>query len=164
MSRPNPKAVFERFAAAAEQGTHDRLARLAGEADHYDQLHSKQSQLRQATAFLRVSKASRLAGRFDTDAWKAAVADLRDDGEPDWVFFMQNPGRRFRVRPWRNEDGEPASYRSPCVTIRDVENPRRNLVGVPIAGLHCFGILDKVVNTDAHAALWFRHAMPRTPV
>lgn len=155
------RVVHNRLVSAAEQGRQDRAARLRGDVDHYDLRQTRRSQLRKAVAYVTLQREARLTGRLDVDAWKAAQADLQDDGQPDWVFFLDHPRRRYRVRPWRPADGEPYTRSAPCITIVDAEEVRV-LSGVPITGLHSFRVFDLVEDTDEHAAQWFAHATSRS--
>lgn len=143
--------ILHKYAAAAAQGEQDRADRLSGRVDGYDLLLRRQSEMRKAVGFWRLQRNSR--GRLDPCLWEWVAADLRDDGAPDWTYWLDNFQRRYRVRPWRETDGSPFAYSRPCITICDCETGR-TYAGVPSSGLRMLGLDVPLQDTDEFAATY----------
>lgn len=141
------RATYDRLQGAAAVGAQTRLDRLAGKIDEYDVRERHLSDFRKAVGFARLHAALRRSGRADVSEWAAVQADLRDDGSPDWVFFLDNPGRRYRLRPWRQEDGEPWSHRTPCISVAD-SLTCRVMRGIPAGVFPILGLSDILHDTD----------------
>lgn len=140
--------ILRKYAAAAAQGEQDRADRSSGRVDAYDILMRQRSGLRKAVGFDRLQRHSR--GRLDPCLWEWVAADLRDDGYPDWTYWLDNYQRRYRVRPWRETDGSPFAYSRPCITICDGETGR-TYAGVPSSGLRMLGVDMPLQDSDAFA-------------
>lgn len=149
-------AILEKFARAVAQGEQDRLGVSRGLVDAADVVLRRRRDLRVAAGLYQIPRKHRRDPSYLSFIW----ADLVDDGLPDWTYWLDNPGRRYRLRPWRAEDGAPWSYYLPCITVLDGEGNKR-MFGIPAGALTLRGEQIKLVDTDACCAALFACSRPR---
>jgi hypothetical protein len=77
-----------------------------------------------------------------------AISELALD---DVEWSLDHSLRRYRVRPWRQTDGDPAGYTFPCVTVIDYV-AHRKLPGWPVHGSSTW---PRAQDTDAFGAWCF---------
>lgn len=152
-------AILEKYAGVIDQSNRDRAAVRKGLLDEADLVLRRRRDLRVTLRLVSLFP----RGRFDLSRWASAVADLSDDGLPDWVYWLDNPLRRYRLRPWRAEDGSPWSYMTPCVTVMDGETGRK-LCGIPAGAYLLRGQKIMLRDTDACCAALFVNAKSRGAV
>ena len=80
---------------------------------------------------------------------------LVDDGIDDLKWARANPDRRFRVRPWRPEDGEPQVRPGHCITVVDVIR-KMGAHGVPIDAVWRAGMTVTIEDSDQYAELFLQ--------
>lgn len=95
---------------------------------------------------------SRRAIRLQERGAPVPFVELVDDGLTDAKWRKKNPDRRYRVRPWRKVDGQPATYQYPCFTVIDVI-AKRGPAGIPISALHDIGFPIQPEDSDAFGEL-----------
>jgi hypothetical protein len=69
----------------------------------------------------------------------------------DTEWRLDHSTRRYRVRPWREQDGQPSGYTFPCVTVIDFA-AHRKLAGWPTRAAANYPLCQ---DTDAWAAWCF---------
>lgn len=149
-------AILEKYARAVAQGEQDRLDVSRGVIDRADVVLRRQRELRVAAGLYQIPRKHRLDPSYLSFIW----AHLVDDGLPDWTYWLDNPSRRYRLRPWRAEDGAPWSYHLPCITVLDGESGAR-MRGIPAGALSLRGEQIKLEDTDACCAALFACSKPR---
>jgi hypothetical protein len=148
--------ILEKYADVIAESAKRRYALRTGTIDEVDIIQRRRRSLR-----VTVGLAALLGrGRFDVSRWASIVADLTDDGMPDWTYWLDKPERRYRLRPWREIDGNPWSYQTPCVTVLDGE-AGASLRGIPAGAFLLRGQYIKLEDTDACCAALFANARIR---
>lgn len=151
--------ILEKYGAAVAQGEKDRLDRLFGRVDAFDLQERRKSDLRKLVGYDRLRRVLSRTGRRDLSEWVAVAADLQDDGYPDWTYWLDRPERRFRIRPWRQqEDGPPWSFKTPCITVLDGETGR-SMRGIPAGAFALLGHVDRLEDSDDCCARLFAIAV-----
>lgn len=145
--------ILEKYASAAAQGDRDREAVRRGLLDRAEVIERHSASVRIALGEWALRHGRRW-NDVDPSRLAAVRADLRDDGMPDWAYWLDKPERRYRLRPWRSEDGPPWSYQTPCVTVTDSETGRR-LRGSPAGAFLLQGQHIKLEDTDECCAALF---------
>ena len=143
-------AILEKYARAVAQGQQDRLDVSRGLVDRADVVLRRQRELRVAAGLHQIPRRHRLDPSYLSFIW----ADLTDDGVPDWTYWLDKPGRRYRLRPWRAEDGAPWSCATPCITVLDGESGK-GMRGIPAGAFQIRGKQIKLEDTDACCAALF---------
>lgn len=95
---------------------------------------------------------SRRALRIRSEGAPVPFVPLVDDGITDERWLRKNPGRQYRVRPWRSIDGQPTTYHSPCFSVFDVVT-KRGPRGIPIEALHDVGFPAQPEDSDQFGLL-----------
>lgn len=84
---------------------------------------------------------------------KPLVGTFQDDGWRDDIWFLANPARRYRVRPWRLRDGGRNDALEGTVTVKDRLSPRQ-VVGQPLSLLTFYGFKIPAEDSDRYGQLW----------
>lgn len=84
---------------------------------------------------------------------KPPVGPYRDDGIRDDIWFLTNPARRYRVRPWRLSDGGNRHELEGTITVKDRCTPAK-VIGQHRGLLGYYGFWLDPEDSDRYGRIW----------